>query len=133
MIRRAIQHKFQQLVGSLGYIVIAKWRLSEPDVQKLFDSLGYVLVPKSRLSVGTVQLFDDSVGYFLVPKSHSWRLPSADHLNRLFHLLRIDWVLSVGENLGKYRIFLPNGVESQGLFVSLEPIPSHVQTLLERA
>jgi FkbM family methyltransferase len=133
MIPPVIRDKLLQFFASLGYVVVAKWRLSEPEVQRLFDSLGYVLVPKSRLSTGTVQLFDDAVGYFLVPKSRSWRLPSAVHLNRLFELLRIDCVLDVGANLGQYREFIRNEVGFQGLIISFEPIPSHVRTLLERA
>jgi FkbM family methyltransferase len=133
MLARVIQDKIQQLAASLGYIVFAKWHLSEPKVQRLFDSLGYVLVPKSRLSMGTVQLFDDSVGYFLVPKSRTWRLPGAVHLHRLFELLRVDCVLDVGANLGQYRDFLRDDVGFAGLIVSFEPIPDHVRTLMERA
>jgi FkbM family methyltransferase len=133
MIPQVIQTKLQRWMESLGYLVVAKWRLAEPDVQKVFDSLGYVLVPKSRLSAGTVQLFDDAVDYFLVPKSRSWRLPGAVHLKRLFDLLRIDCVLDVGANLGQYRNFLRDEVGFEGLIVSFEPIPSHVRTLSERA
>ena len=133
MIRRVIKTNLQRLIESLGYVLVPKWRLAEPDVQKRFDSLGYVLIPKSRLAAGTVQLFDDAFQYFLVPKSRSWKLQSAIHLKRLFELLQIDCVIDVGANLGQYRTFLRNEVGFRGLIVSFEPIPTHVRTLLEMA
>ena len=121
------------MLDSLGYVFVAKWRLSDPSVQNFFDSLGYVLLPKSRLSSTHVELFDDSVGYFLAPKARLWRLPGAIHLKKLFDLLQIDCVLDVGANLGQYRDLLRKDVGFRGHIVSFEPIPSHVEAMRQRA
>jgi FkbM family methyltransferase len=133
MIGPTLRDAVQRMIGSLGYVLIAKWRLSQPEVQRMFDALGYVLLPKSRLRTTHVQLFDDSVDYLLVPKARSWRIPGAIHLKRLFDLLQVDCVLDVGANLGQYRDFLRDEIGFQGPIVSFEPIPSHVRELLKRA
>lgn len=65
MIGQLIREKLHRVFGSLGYLVVTKWRLSEPDIQKLFDGLGYVLFPKSRLSAAKVQLLE-------MPSAISW-------------------------------------------------------------
>lgn len=73
------------------------------------------------------------LGFALVPY---WRLGSISqevYLRHLFELLRIDCVVDVGANLGQYRDFLRNRVGYDGLIVSIEPIPDHVDVLRERA
>ena len=133
MMKRWIEDRIQRLVASRGYLLLAKWRLSEPDIRRTFDALGYVLFPKSYLYATKAQLLDDSVDYFIVPKSRSWRLGSAIHSKKLFEMLQIDCVLDVGANLGQYRDFLRDEIGFRGPIVSFEPIPSHARAMSERA
>lgn len=73
------------------------------------------------------------LGYELIP---SWRIRNLDfahHLAAIFEQLKIQCILDVGANVGRYTRFLRNQVGYDGLIISFEPTKKCVDTLRELA
>jgi FkbM family methyltransferase len=69
------------------------------------------------------------LGYTLLPTWRMENLPAAQLLRALFDLLKIDCVIDVGANNGRYYRFLRYEVGYDGLVISFEPIPHLIEEL----